>query len=50
MPPAATASFQQDIEYLQRAGLFQGIAPDDLLRIVQAARRRQITAGTFLFQ
>jgi CRP/FNR family transcriptional regulator, nitrogen oxide reductase regulator len=49
MPSAATASFQQDIEYLQRAGLFQGIAPDGLLRIVQAARRRQISAGTFLF-
>jgi len=49
MPPAATVSLQQDIEYLQRAGLFQGIAPDDLLRIVQAARRRQVPAGTFLF-
>ena len=49
MSPAATVSLQQDIEYLQLAGLFQGIAPDDLLRIVQAARRRQIPAGTFLF-
>ena len=49
MPATAAASFRQDIEYLQRASLFQGISPDDLSRIVQVARRRQLQAGTFLF-
>lgn len=49
MPATAAASFQQDIEHLQRVGLFQGIAPVDLVRIAQAARRRQIPAGAFLF-
>ena len=49
MPTPAAASLQQDIEHLQRVGLFQGIAPADLMRIAQAARRRQIPAGTFLF-
>jgi CRP-like cAMP-binding protein len=49
MRAAAAASFRQDGEYLQRAGLFQGIPPNDLLHIVQAARRRHIPAGTFLF-
>src|SRR5512139_1333359 len=49
MPTAAAASFQQDIEHLQRVGLFQGIAPADLVRIAQAARRRQVSAETFLF-
>src|SRR5512139_1428258 len=49
MPPTAAASSQQDIEHLQRVGLFQGIAPADLVRIAQAARRRRLPAETFLF-
>ncbi len=49
MPSTAAGSSQPDIEPLQRVGLFQGIAPADLARIAQAARRRQIPAGTFLF-
>ncbi len=49
MPTTAAASLQQDTDLLQRVELFQGIAPADLLRIAQAARRRQIPAGTFLF-
>jgi CRP-like cAMP-binding protein len=49
MPIRAAALFQQDVEHLQRVGLFQGIAPDDLARIAQVARRRQIPAETFLF-
>ncbi len=49
MPITAGPSFQQDIEHLQRVGVFQGIAPADLARIAQAARRRQIPADTFLF-
>jgi CRP/FNR family transcriptional regulator, nitrogen oxide reductase regulator len=49
MPTAATVSFQRDIDHLQRVDLFQEIAPTDLVRIAQAARRRQISAGTFLF-
>src|SRR5512139_1424527 len=49
MPPTAAASSQQDIEHLQRVGLFQGIAPADLVRIAQAARRRRLPAESFLF-
>ncbi len=49
MPTAAVSSFQQDIEHLQRVGLFQGIAPTDLVRIAHAARRRSISADMFLF-
>jgi len=49
MPTTAASSFQQDIEHLQRVGVFQGIAPDELGRIAQAAQRRQISAETFLF-
>ncbi len=49
MPTTAVSSFQSDIEHLQRVGVFQGIAPDELMRITQAARRRQIPAETFLF-
>ncbi len=49
MPIAAGPSFQEDLEHLQRVGVFQGIAPADLARIAQAARRRQIAADTFLF-
>ena len=49
MPATAIASFQQDLEHLQRVGVFRGIAPADLVRIAQAARRKQISAGTFLF-
>jgi hypothetical protein len=50
MPTTAAVSFQRDIDHLQRVKLFQGIAPTDLVRIAQAARRRQIPAGRFLFQ
>ncbi len=49
MPATAAVSLQQDIELLRRVGLFQGIASADLVRIAQAARRRQIPAETFLF-
>ena len=49
MPATAAASLQQDIELLQRVELFQGIAPADLVRIAQAARRRRLPAETFLF-
>ena len=49
MPTTAAVSAHQDVEHLQRAGLFQGIALADLERIAQAARRRRISAGTFLF-
>jgi CRP/FNR family transcriptional regulator, nitrogen oxide reductase regulator len=49
MPTTAAALFRQDIEHLQRVELFQGIVPDNLARIAQAARRRQISAETFLF-
>ncbi len=49
MPATAAASLQQDTDLLQRVELFQGIALADLLRIAQAARRRQVPAGTFLF-
>ncbi len=49
MPITAATSVEQDIEHLKRVGVFQGIAPDDLGRIAQAARRRQISAGLFLF-
>ncbi len=49
MPAPAPVSLQQDVELLQRVELFQGIAPVDLMRIAQAAHRRQISAGTFLF-
>src|SRR5512147_1798870 len=49
MPTTVAASIQMDMEHLRRVGVFQGIAPDDLARIAQAARRRQIPAGTFLF-
>ena len=49
MPTTAVSSFQQDVEHLQRVGVFQGIAPDDLASIAQAAGRRKISAETFLF-
>jgi CRP-like cAMP-binding protein len=49
MSATGAASFQQDIEHLQQVGLFQGIAPPDLIRIAQGARRRSISAGIFLF-
>ena len=49
MLTTAAVSSQQDIEHLQRVGVFQGIAPDNLVRIAQVARRRRIPAETFLF-
>src|SRR5512143_616181 len=49
MPTSTASSFQQDVGHLQRVGVFQGIAPDDLVRIAQVARRRRIPAETFLF-
>ncbi len=49
MPTTTGPSFQEDLEHLQRVGVFQGIAPADLARIAQTARRRQIPADTFLF-
>ena len=49
MPATTPTPLQQDIEHLQRVGVFQGIAPADLARIAQAARRRRIVTGTFLF-
>jgi CRP-like cAMP-binding protein len=49
MPTSPASSFQQDIEHLQRVELFHGIVRDNLTRIAQAARRRQISAETFLF-
>jgi CRP-like cAMP-binding protein len=49
MPALTASSFQQDIEHLQRVGMFHGIAPSDLVSIAQAARRRQLSAETFLF-
>jgi CRP-like cAMP-binding protein len=49
MPTTAVPSLQSDVEHLQRVGVFQRIAPDELMRIAQAARRRQIPAETFLF-
>ncbi len=49
MPATIVSSFRQDIEHLQRVELFQGIAPDELVRIARAARRRQVASETFLF-
>src|SRR5512145_1066439 len=49
MPTTVAAPSQQDVEHLQRVGVFQGIAPADLAHIAQVARRRQISAETFLF-
>lgn len=49
MPTSTASSFQQDIEHLQRVGVFHGMTPDELGRIAQAARRRQMSAETFLF-
>ena len=49
MPATDPASSQQDIEHLQHVGTFHGIAPADLARIAQAARRRRMATGVFLF-